>query len=122
MKTLRNIINENVVNESKVSISCLENPNDVKYDITPGWYEGGFPGILIGKPFKYGDSKGDDVALKLVKKFGLDLGNDYDDIIDDIEYDYEDEAKDLWFAYFLNIENYKVDCYIFGDGGVYALK
>ena len=60
MKTLRNIINENIVNESKVSITCLENPNDIKYDLTPGWYEGGFPGILIGKPFKYGDFKGDD--------------------------------------------------------------
>lgn len=31
------------------------------------------------------------------------------------------EAKSLWFAYFLNNENYEVDCYVFGDGGVCAL-
>ena len=121
MRTLRNTINENIVNEGKVSIACLHQPNNVKYDLTPGWYEGGFPGILIGKPFKYGDSNGDTAALKLVKKFGLDLGNDYDAIIHDVEYDYGDEVKSLWFAYFLNNENYEVDCYVFGDGGVCAL-
>lgn len=121
MKTLRNSINENIINEGKVSVTCLHQPNNVEYDLTPGWYEAGFPGIIIGKPFKYGDSKGNDHALRLIKRFGLDLGNDLDAIIHDVEYDYGDEVKSLWFVYFLNNENYEVDCYVFGDGGVCAL-
>lgn len=121
MKTLRNSINENIVNEGKVSVACLENPKNVKYDLTPGWYEAGFPGIIVGKPFKYDDSKGDADALKLVKKFGLELGNDYDAIIYDVEQESGDDVKDFYFVYFLNNENYTVDCYVWNNGGVLAL-
>lgn len=36
MKTLRNSINENIINEGKVSITYIEQPNNAKYDLTPG--------------------------------------------------------------------------------------
>ena len=120
MKNLKSVL-ESRIDEGKVSVTCLEQPNNVKYDLTPGWYEGGFPGIIIGKPFKYNDTNGDAAALKLVKKFGLDLGNDYDAIINDVEQDFDDDVKNLYFVYFLNNENYEVDCYVFGNGGVCAL-
>ena len=120
MKNLKSVL-ESRIDEGKVSIACLEQPNNVKYDLTPGWYEGGFPGIIVGKPFKYDDTKGDAAALKLVKKFGLELGNDYDAIIYDVEQELGDDVKKSYFAYFLNNENYEVDCYVFGDGGVCAL-
>ena len=120
MKNLKTVL-ESRIDEGKVSVTCLAQPNNVKYDLTPGWYEGGFPGIIIGKPFKYNDTKGDAAALKLVKKFGLDLGNDYDAIISDIEQDFDDDVKDLYFVYFLNNENHEVDCYVWDNGGVVAL-
>ena len=120
MKNLKSVL-ESRIDESKVSVTCLEQPNNVKYDLTPGWYEGGFPGIIIGKPFKYDDMKGEGAAMKLVKKFGLTIGNDYGFWIGDLEEEYGDDIKKMWFVYFLNNENYEVDCYVFGDGGVCAL-
>lgn len=120
MKNLKSVL-KNRIDEGKVSVTCLEQPKNVKYDLTPGWYEGGFPGIIIGKPFKYDDTKGNDDALRLIKKFGLDLGNDYNAIVKDTENEYGRFINSVWFAYFLNNENYEVDCYVFGDGGVCAL-
>ena len=121
MKNLKTVL-ESRIDESKVSIDCLEDPKkNVEYDLTPDWYEGGFLGILIGKLFKYGDSNGDTAALKLVKKFWLDLGNDYDTIVKDMENEYGRFINSVWFTYLLNNKNYEVDCYVFGDGGICAL-
>ena len=105
-----------IVNEGKVSVTTLENPNAIKYDLTPGFTDSGFPGIIIGKPFKYDDMKGEAAAMKLVKKFGLTVGNDYDFWIGDLEEEYGDDIKKKMFVYFLNNENYEVDCYVFPDG------
>lgn len=121
MKSLRNSINENIVNEAMVGVNCIKNPNNVKYDLTPGLYDEEFTGIIIGKPFKYDDINGNTVALELVKKIGLELGNEYDDIVKDIENKYGSFINSTWFAYFLNNENYKVDCYVFGRDGLCAL-
>lgn len=109
------------INEAKVQVNTLSQPKNVKYDLTPGYSDSGFPGIIIGKPFKYDDTDGDSEARGLIKKFGLKLGNDYDFWIGDIEEQYGADAKKLWFCYFLNNETYEVDCYIFGEDGVYAL-
>jgi hypothetical protein len=116
MKKLANSINESIVNEGKVTVTTLESPQAVKYDLTPGFTDSGFPGIIIGKPFKYDDMKGEAAAMKLVKKFGLTVGNDYDFWIGDLEEEYGDDIKKMWFVYFLNNENYEVDCYTFPDG------
>lgn len=116
MKTLTNILNESIITEGKVSVTTLESPQAVKYDLTPGYTDSGFPGIIIGKPFKYKDAKGEAEAMKLVKKFGLTVGNDYDFWIGELEHEYGNSIKNQWFVYFLNNENYEVDCYTFPDG------
>ena len=121
MKTLANSINESVINEGKVSIRTQHDPNRIENDLTPGYSESGFPGIIVGKPFKYDDMVGESSARKLVKKFGFDMGNDYDFWIGELEDEYGNDINNMWFAYFLNNENYEVDCYVFGSGGVYAL-
>ena len=64
---------------------------------------------------------GESSARKLVKKFGLNMGNDYDFWIRELEEEYGADIKNMWFAYFLNNEDYEVDCYVFGEGGVCAL-
>lgn len=116
MKTLTEKINESLITEGKVSVTTLNSPNAIKYDLTPGYSDAGFPGIIVGKPFKYNDMKGDDEARKLIKKFGFNLGNDYNFWISDLEKEYGDDIKNMWFVYFLNNENYEVDCYVFPDG------
>lgn len=114
MKSLQDRLTR--IDEAKISVSTLEDPKNVKFDLTPGYTDSGFPGIIVGKPFKYNDEEGDAAAKKLIKKFGFKLGNDYDFWVSELENEYGDDIKKMYFVYFLNNEDFEVDCYTFPDG------
>jgi hypothetical protein len=120
MKGLKEMLVESTVNEARVNLS--DNIRDFKSVIMPGQTDTAIFGVIVGKPFKYGDKVGRKAAEDLVRQIGLPMGNDFDDII----YDFEEEGyqlSEMEFCYFMSTEGgVSVDCYSFGDGGVYIIK
>lgn len=120
MKDLKEMLTESTINEAKVNLS--DNIRDFKTVIMPGQTEMGDFGVIIGKPFRYTDKVGRKAAEDLVRHIGLPMGNDFDDIIGDLE---EDGylLNEMLFCYFMTTDDtVTVDCYSFGDGGVYIIK
>lgn len=120
MKELKEMLTESTVNEAKIKLS--DNIADVKTVVMPGQTEMGAFGVIIGKPFKYTDKAARKAAEDLVRHIGLPMGNDFDDIIGN----YEEEGyplNEMEFCYFMTTDGtVSVDCYSFGDGGVYIIK
>ena len=83
MKDLKEMLTESTVNEAKVNLS--DDIRDCKTVIMPGQTEMGDFGVIIGKPFRYTDKAGRKAAEDLVRHIGLPMGNDFDDIIGDLE-------------------------------------
>lgn len=120
MKELKEILAESTINEAKIKLS--DNIRDFKSVIMPGQTDTGILGVIVGIPFKYNDKAGRKAAEDLVRKIGLPMGNDFDDII----YEFEEEdymVDEMEFCYFMSTDGeVSVDCYSFGDGGVYIIK
>ena len=120
MKELKEILTKSTVNEAKVNLS--DNIKDFKTVIMPGQTEMGEFGVIIGKPFRYTDKAGRKAAEDLVKHIGLPTGNYFDDIIGDLE-EGGYLLNEMLFCYFMtSAGTVTVDCYSFGDGGVYVIK
>lgn len=119
MKELKEMLTESTVNEAKVNLSS--DIKDFKAVVMPGKTEMGDVGVIIGEPFTAKDKAGRKDAESLVRTLGLKMGNDFDDIIDDYER-YGDVDGSI-FCYFMTTDDaLTVDCYSFGDGGVYIIK
>lgn len=122
MKELKNLLIESTINEAKTKLS--DNIRDFKSVIMPGQTDTGILGVIIGMPFKYDDKAGRKAAEDLVRKIGLPMGNDFDDIIHEFEDDdYMYMVDEMEFCYFMSTDGeVSVDCYSFGDGGAYIIK
>lgn len=120
MKNLKEMLVVSAINESKVDLS--DNVRDFKAAIMPGQTEMGDFGVIIGKPFKYEDKAGRKAAEDLVKHIGLPMGNGLYDILDEFE-EMGYSPDEMLFCYFMTTDgSVSVDCYSFGDGGVYVIK
>lgn len=119
MKNLKEMLVESTVNEARVNLS--DNIRDFKTVIMPGQTDTAIFGVIIGRPFTADDKAGRKAAEDLVRRIGLPMGNDFDDVIGDFER--SDDVDGTEFCYFMSTEGgVSVDCYSFGDGGVYIIK
>lgn len=120
MKGLKEMLTGSTINEAKIDLS--ENVRDFKTVIMPGQTEMGVFGVIIGKPFKSGDKAGRKAAEDLVRNIGLPMGNGLYDILDEYE-EMGYSTDEMLFCYFMTTDGtVSVDCYSFGDGGVYVIK
>lgn len=129
MKTLTqfiNIENTNIenVNEARMGIEGFNRSNNpVDCDIISlGETEVGVPGLIIGKPFKYSPNKPtkeEKDAYQAIRFMKINIGNDYEDWIDD--YLMDSDNKEPYLCYFKPVMDNQAHCYVFGDGGVYVV-
>lgn len=120
MKELKNLLIESTINEAKIKLS--DNIRDFKSVIMPGQTEMGVFGVIIGKPFGAMDKAGQKAAEDLVGKLGLLLDYSFKYVIDDFKEEGYD-VNEMTFCYFMEAEHgVTVNCYSFGDGGVYIIK
>lgn len=119
MKDLKERLTGSTINEAKVNLS--DDIRDCKAIIMPGQTEMGDFGVIIGEPFKAMYKPGRVAAEGLIKTLGLRIGNGYDDIINTFEEEGLDLVK-LSVCYFMSTDGGTVDCYAFGNGGVYVIK
>ena len=124
MKTLTEFINVKNVNESRMGIEGFDRSGDpMDCDIISlGETEVGVPGLIIGKPFKYSPdkpTKEEKDAYQALRFMKVNIGNDYEDWIDD--YLMDADTKEPYLCYFKPVMDYQAHCYVFGDGGVYVV-
>jgi hypothetical protein len=121
MKTLKNILESSM---SLNNIKTSDNPKDCTSKVTFGVNDDGVPGLIIGPAFKYSEngSKEENDANQAIRFMKLKIGNDYFDWIDEYIEDSGDDSPYLcYFQDYVNGPSKEVNCYVYGNGGVYAV-
>ena len=112
MKELKNCILE----------AYTSNVKNVTADYTAGITEGDELGIICGKPFKHTDKKAIKEAYKLAYAYGELNGYDIEDVVNEMK-EMGDEPDNYMYCYFIGTDSANsFACYIFGYGGVSAIK